>query len=171
MSASKSTLPQWSDDMLRCYLLGLERFPGEGRGYPLQYSGLENSRDYTVHGVAKSWRRLSLPLIESKLTKMWSECMCLKYVSDQNETVQAFYYQETSLVCNHTWTFLPRSEEVVLNYLCMKTTQERVFSNHLFCSLFFCKICIRIQNFRQQTYCYHKYHFYFIYHQAVYSTV
>ena len=22
---------------------GLERFPGEGKGYPLQYSGLENS--------------------------------------------------------------------------------------------------------------------------------
>ena len=33
---------------------GLGRFPGEGKGYPLQYSGLENSMDYTVHGVAKS---------------------------------------------------------------------------------------------------------------------
>ena len=30
------------------------RSPGEGKGYPLQYSGLENSTDY-VHGVAKSW--------------------------------------------------------------------------------------------------------------------
>ena len=30
----------------------LGRSPGEGKGYPLQYSGLENSRDYTVHGVA-----------------------------------------------------------------------------------------------------------------------
>ena len=29
---------------------GLERSPGEGIGYPLQYSGLENSVDYTVHG-------------------------------------------------------------------------------------------------------------------------
>ena len=27
---------------------GLERSPGEGRGYPLQYSGLENPMDYTV---------------------------------------------------------------------------------------------------------------------------
>ena len=25
---------------------GLERSPGEGKGYPLQYSGLENSMDY-----------------------------------------------------------------------------------------------------------------------------
>ena len=33
---------------------GLGRSPGEGKGYPLQYSGLENSLDCTVHGVAKS---------------------------------------------------------------------------------------------------------------------
>ena len=37
----------------------MERSPGEGKGYPLQYSGLENPRDYTVHGVAKSRTRLS----------------------------------------------------------------------------------------------------------------
>ena len=34
---------------------GLGRFPGEGKGYPLQYSGLENSMDCIVHGVAKRW--------------------------------------------------------------------------------------------------------------------
>ena len=34
---------------------GLGRFPGEGKGYPLQYSGLENSMDYTVHGLTNSW--------------------------------------------------------------------------------------------------------------------
>ena len=33
---------------------GLERSPGEGKGYPLQYSGLENSMDSIVHGFAKS---------------------------------------------------------------------------------------------------------------------
>jgi len=38
---------------------GLGRSPGEGKGYPLQYSGLENSVDCTVHGVAKSQTRLS----------------------------------------------------------------------------------------------------------------
>ena len=37
---------------------GLGRSPGEGKGYPLQYSGLENSMDHIVHGVAKSWTRL-----------------------------------------------------------------------------------------------------------------
>ena len=38
---------------------GLGRSPGEGNGYLLQYSGLENSMDSIVHGVAKSWTRLS----------------------------------------------------------------------------------------------------------------
>ena len=32
---------------------------GERIGYPLQYSSLENSVDCIVHGVAKSWARLS----------------------------------------------------------------------------------------------------------------
>ena len=34
---------------------GSERSAGEGIGYPLQYSGLENSMNCIVHGVAKSW--------------------------------------------------------------------------------------------------------------------
>ena len=38
---------------------GLGRSPGEGYGYPLQYSGLENSMDCIVYGVAKSQTRLS----------------------------------------------------------------------------------------------------------------
>ena len=33
---------------------GSGRFTGEEIGYPLQYSGLENSVDCIVHGVAKS---------------------------------------------------------------------------------------------------------------------
>ena len=32
---------------------GLGRSPGEGKGYPLQHSGLENSMDRIVHGVAR----------------------------------------------------------------------------------------------------------------------
>ena len=43
---------------------GWGRSPGEGNGTPLQYSCLENPMDggdwwATVHGVAKSWTRLS----------------------------------------------------------------------------------------------------------------
>ena len=38
---------------------GLGRSPEKGEGYPLQYSGLENSTDCVVCGVAKSRTRLS----------------------------------------------------------------------------------------------------------------
>ena len=38
---------------------GLGRSPGEGKGYPFQYSGLENVMDCLGHGVAKSWTQLS----------------------------------------------------------------------------------------------------------------
>ena len=43
---------------------GLGRSPGEGKGYPLQCPGLENSMDYVVLGVTESdmkeWFSLSL---------------------------------------------------------------------------------------------------------------
>ena len=38
---------------------GSGRSPGEGKSNPLNYSGLENSMDYIVHGVAKSRTELS----------------------------------------------------------------------------------------------------------------
>ena len=42
---------------------GLGRSPGEGNGYPLQYSSLENSIgrgawQAAVHGVSESWTQL-----------------------------------------------------------------------------------------------------------------
>ena len=37
---------------------GLERSPGEVKGYPLQYSGLENSMDCIVHRVTKNRTQL-----------------------------------------------------------------------------------------------------------------
>ena len=37
---------------------GLGRSPGEGKGYPVQCSGLENSMDCRVHGATKSQTRL-----------------------------------------------------------------------------------------------------------------
>ena len=41
------------------WIPGLRRSPGEGNGYPLQYSGLENSMDSIVHGITKSQTQLS----------------------------------------------------------------------------------------------------------------
>ena len=38
---------------------GLGRSPGKGKGYPPQYSGLENYKDSIVHGVTKSQTQLN----------------------------------------------------------------------------------------------------------------
>ena len=53
---------------------GLGGSPVEGKGYPLQHSGLENSMECVVHGVAKSQTGLSdllsLSLSRSYLQKL-----------------------------------------------------------------------------------------------------
>ena len=46
---------------------GLGRSPGEEKGYPLQYSGLENSTDYVVHGISESDMTEWLSLLMIKL--------------------------------------------------------------------------------------------------------
>ena len=58
-------LPLWLSRQVPAYnvgdlgsIPGLGRSPGEGKGYPLQYSGLENLMDCIVHGVAKSQTQL-----------------------------------------------------------------------------------------------------------------
>ena len=55
-SAGKESVCNAGDPRL---IPGSGRSAGEGIGYPLQYSGLENSMDCIVHGVAKSWTQLS----------------------------------------------------------------------------------------------------------------
>ena len=55
------------------------RSPGGGKGYPPQYSGLENSMDCIVHGVAKSWaqlRDLSL-YVDFFLIFLLCVCVCV----------------------------------------------------------------------------------------------
>ena len=44
---------------VQCRRPGLGRSPGEENGYPLQNSGLKNSMDHVVHGVAKSQTQLN----------------------------------------------------------------------------------------------------------------
>ena len=61
--SSDSKAPAYNEGDLGS-IPGLGRPPGEGNGNPLQYSCLENPMDReawqaTVHGVAKSWTRLS----------------------------------------------------------------------------------------------------------------
>ena len=58
---------------------GSGRSAGEGIGYLLQYSGLENSMDCIVHGVTESdmteglslqWYRICLPTQETQETRV-----------------------------------------------------------------------------------------------------
>ena len=57
---------------------GLGRPPGEGKGFPLQCSGLQNSMHCIVHGVAKSQTRLSdfHLLIPALQIESWREGLC-----------------------------------------------------------------------------------------------
>ena len=48
---------------------GLGRSPGEGTSLPLQYSGLENSMDCIVHGVAESQTQITSWFFEFWLGK------------------------------------------------------------------------------------------------------
>ena len=56
--------PADAGDAVEGSIPGSERSPGEGNSNPLQYSCLENSmdrraREAIVHGITKSWTRLS----------------------------------------------------------------------------------------------------------------
>ena len=88
-------------------ILGLGRSPGAGHGYPLQYSGLENSKD-TVHGVAKSRTRLS----DFHFTSLHKIRQNLKskvpYLLESAATVLLLTYPGLcSLLCNFLNFLLP----------------------------------------------------------------
>ena len=84
---------------------GLGRSPGEGKGYPLQYSGLENSMDCIIHGVTKGCTQLSnfhtqwsclLSLSPSKdSSSNLQERCCMRNKNSPNaDTPNMFYDQE-----------------------------------------------------------------------------
>ena len=64
---------------------GLGRSSGEENHYPLQYSDLENSMDWIVHGVAKSWTQLTNFHFTSYIymdNKMWYVYILYIYIKD-----------------------------------------------------------------------------------------
>ena len=73
---------------------GMGRSPGEWSGYPLQYSGLENSMDYSPWSCKESdiTEQLSLSHVQEKFVK-WTN---LKYYSNPYE-VDIFAGQNNSL--------------------------------------------------------------------------
>ena len=54
---------------------GLGRSPGEGKGYPLQYSGLENSMNYIVHWFRKNQTQLNNFHFQYQLAIMLVQCL------------------------------------------------------------------------------------------------
>ena len=60
MTQLVKNLPTMWETWVRMWeILGLERSPGEEKGCPFHYSGLENSMDCIVHGIAKNQKQLS----------------------------------------------------------------------------------------------------------------
>ena len=93
----------------------LGRSPGEGNGNPLQNSGLENSMDGIVHGVAKTWTQLSdfhfisLLSLHSEYCVIISDSLALHCECLQNgECVFNFhiaaYFQCLCMIGDH-WLF------------------------------------------------------------------
>ena len=80
---------------------GLGRSSGEGKGYPLQYSGLVNSTDCIVHGVAKSGKRLS------DLHSLTQENFRSGWGRGQDKLSLGDLAAPVSPVCNFTETALP----------------------------------------------------------------
>ena len=94
---SEPTAPEtaWSCSVGDLGLIpGLGRSPREGKGYPLQHSGLENSMDCIVHGVPKSQTWLSdfhfifneIIYINNYLKCKWTKCCNQKTQVDWMDT-------------------------------------------------------------------------------------
>ena len=78
------------------WIPGSERSPGRRNETPLQYSCLENPMDRgawraTVHGIAKSWTRLS----------MHAQASILSSISKNNNSKNNRFHQ--NLVMNTKW--------------------------------------------------------------------
>ena len=91
----------------------LGRCPGKGTGYPLKYSGLENSMDCIVHGVAKSRIRLSdfhfhlgfILFAEFLFLSLWNTirhyflCLWIR-LANRRATYIKSHLKESSLFCH-----------------------------------------------------------------------
>ena len=80
---------------------GLGRSPGEGKGYPLQYSGLENPMDCIVHGVAKSQTWLSdFHFLQRKCPSFslysWNTAVLPTYITCRHRCCLAIVFRNTS---------------------------------------------------------------------------
>ena len=69
---------------------GLGRSPREGKGYQRQYSGLENTMDCIILGVAKSWTQLSSFHFTSHASKVMLKTPQAKLQQYLNQEISDF---------------------------------------------------------------------------------
>ena len=79
---------------------GLGRIPGEGKGYPLQYFGLENSMDSIVYGVTeldmneRLWAFLVAQLVKHPpaVWETWIRSLCWKDLLEEGMATHSSMY-------------------------------------------------------------------------------
>ena len=119
---------------------GLGRSPGERKDYPFQYSGLENSMDCIVHGVAKSWIQLSYFHFTFTFSHLWV-CLSTLPVSKGENIVSHWYFNFHFLDPYCAWF-----SHVSIDYL------DFVFMNCSHLLLVFLSVCIFSYHFPRVLY-------------------
>ena len=109
----------------------LGRYPGEGNGYPLQCSGLENSIDCIVHGVTKesdTTEQLSLSLFSISHILKWAYLL----PSWQQYPLECKLFPLRDLCLSHLLLFLPipsrcwgEGDGTPLQYSCLENPMDR----------------------------------------------
>ena len=83
--------------------------PGEGKGCPLQYSGLENSMDYIVHGVTKShnWATCTFTFSkrECEQPTHWKSPLCWERLRAEGEEGVRGWDDWMTSPMKWTWTW------------------------------------------------------------------
>ena len=107
---------------------GLGRSPGEGKAYPLQYSGLENSMDCIVHGVAKSWTRLSnfcfiSPHLSHGVSKPFSFLTASTHLISSVEKKSLFYHLSLLLTVSN-WLSSCKPQAQLFIYILKKNYRK-----------------------------------------------
>ena len=90
---------------------GLGRSPGEEKVYPLQYSGLDNSMNCIVHGVAKSHTQLSK--FHSHPYMTIGKIIALTRQTLVSKVMSLLFNMLSRLVI----AFLPRSKQLLFSWL------------------------------------------------------
>ena len=91
----------------------LERSSGEGKGYPLQYSGMENSMNCTVHGVTKNRTQLNDFNFQSHPYMATGKTIALTKRTFVGKVMSLFFNTLSGLVI----AFLSRSKRLLISLL------------------------------------------------------